>query len=64
VQGAQLTVRPALAADRDAAEPPDRDEADPLDQTDEFPADELPQDADELPARADLEEEDLGDLPD
>jgi len=64
VPGAQLTLRPAAAAEREADDRPDRDDADPLDQTDEFPADELPPDADELPAEADLEEEDLGDLPD
>ena len=37
---------------------------DTLDQTDEFPAEELPPEADELPRDADLDERDLGDLPD
>jgi len=60
-----LTAQPVLAAGFEDDEPPERDEEDDaLDQTDEFPAEELPPDADELPARADLDEEDLGDLPD
>ncbi len=43
----------------------DEDEADDtLDQTDEFPAEQLPPEADELPRDADLDERDLGDLPD
>ena len=43
----------------------DEDEVDDtLDQTDEFPAEQLPPEADELPRDADLDERDLGDLPD
>ena len=43
----------------------DEDEADDtLDQTDQFPAEQLPPEADELPRDADLDERDLGDLPD
>lgn len=58
------TVR-LRAQDFDEGEPLDSDEADDtLDQTDEFPAEELPPDADELPRDAEVDERDLGDLPD
>ena len=37
---------------------------DASEKTDEFPAEELPPDAEELPRDADLDERDLGDVPD
>ena len=59
------TVPPILAAGFDDEEPPAREPYDDaLDQTEEFPADELPPDAGELPAHADLDEQDAGELPD